>query len=637
MIKTVALVGNPNCGKTTLFNSLTGARQKVGNWSGVTTERKEGEYLKNKSVKLIDLPGLYSLNTKSSDEQVVTDYFKVNKPNAIINVVDGTNLERNLYLTTELFELNIPLVIAITFSDELKKNKMQLNANLLSKILGVPILLVCAFNGENLDLLITSAINNKNKPVPPIDDKSINSRYKFIENTVQRTLVKKTTQTERFTEKADKILLNKVYAFPILIVIVTLVYFLSIRIGSFLGEYLSNFFNGLAISAKEALEIINTPKWITSLLTDAIIKGLGLVLSFAPQILVLFALLGVLEESGYAARATFIIDRLFSSFGLGGRSFIPMILGCGCTVTGLMSTRIIEDEGEKRATIFLTPFMPCGAKTAVFGWFSSIFFNGSAIIATTMYFLGIISVVAGGKILKKLKIISLGEGSFVMEIPLLRAPRIKNILYVVLEKIKDYLGKAGLIVFVVSVFLWALRSLGVTGYVGEEVEKSFLYLIGDKLKIIFYPIGVADWRGSVAVISGIFAKEAVIETLGLLAENPQNLFHNPFSVYAFCAFVLLSPPCAASIVQAYRELKSIKWLAIMTVFQTIFGYAVAFIINLVGNIVDNGLIFSFLIAIIITVSVVIAMIALIKKTPCKNCSVCNGALKCQKKEKRSTI
>ncbi len=635
----IALVGNPNCGKTTLFNALTGARQKVGNWTGVTTEKKEGKYLKDKTVNIVDLPGLYSLDVRSEDEKAVLNFLESTPPSVIINVVDGTNLERNLYLTLELKKLGIPLVIAISFSDQLRKNHLKLYIEKLSRRLGAPVLEVFALSNENTEKLIGIAKNtHKNAEIARLDELNTPEKsYAYIEELVAEVIKKRRTRAEIFTKKADRILLNKTFGIPVLIAVITLVYYLSISLGGFFGEYISECFDGLSERLNNALLLKGVPEWITSILCEAIIKGIGVVLGFFPQILILFALLAVLEESGYASRMAFLVDRLFASFGLGGKSFIPMLLGCGCTVSGLMATKTIESEGEKRATIFLTPFMPCGAKVAVFSWFSSSILGGSPFFATAMYFLSIFAVVLGGKILHNFKSFNLSEGSFLLEIPTLRVPRIKDTLIVLIEKIKDYITKAGLIIFVLSVLLWALENLGVSGYVGGRVEESFLFLIGDKLKYIFYPIGCSNWQSSVALITGIFAKEAVIESLELLSDSPENLFANGFSAVAFCSFILLSPPCIASIAQAKSQLKSNKWLMIMLLFQTFIGYTVASVINFIGLVIEgeNHLILSVIVGIIITISVIKA-IKKIKSKPCGNCARCKRRGVCQTRGKRYT-
>lgn len=640
----IALIGNPNCGKTTLFNSLTGTYQKVGNWSGVTTEKKEGVYVKDKRVKIIDLPGLYSLDANSLDERVVIEYLRKTPPKVIINVIDGTNLERNLYLTTELCALNIPMIIAVNFSDQLENNGIKLDTTKLTSIFSAPVIAISALKGLNVDKLMVESINCCQKANLPefmrlkaVD--TVEKRYSFIEKVVKSVISRKKTRAERFTDRADRILLNKYVGIPIFFLIMTMVYFLSIRIGGFFGQKIIVFFNSIERNLFKFLTNKGCSQWIVSLSAEGIVNAIGTVAGFLPQILILFALLTVLEECGYAAREAFLLDRIFRSFGLSGKSFIPMMLGCGCTVTGIMSTRTIEDTGERTMTVFLTPFMPCGAKTAVFGWFSSVLFGGSAIIATAMYFLGIVAVIVFGWILKRFKWFSAKNSVFTLEIPMLRFPSIKDVLYVLLEKTKDFVMKAGLIVFVFSVALWALRNLGVSGYTNGNVEQSFLYSIGNLIKPVFYPLGFDGWQASVAILSGVFAKEAVIETFELLAVDITKVFINPWSVYSFTAFILLSPPCAASIAAAYRELNDLKKITVMIIFQTFAGYLVALIINLIGILFSrsSGLILSVIIAIIILLALIFAVKRL-KKTPCNGCNRCckNGDNKCKEQGKPFT-
>lgn len=642
----IALIGNPNCGKTTLFNALTGTYQKVGNWSGVTVEKKEGLYAKNKRVRITDLPGLYSLDANSMDERVVVSYLKNTPPKVIINVIDGTNLERNLYLTTELCNLNIPMVIAINFSDQLKKNGITLDTGRLSRTFNAPVIAVSALKNENLDQLVVQAQNARLSPKIPTlltyrGEDLIKSRYAFIENLVNDVIKRKPIRADELTERIDKIILNKYLGLPIFILIMTLVYFLSIRLGGFVGKGITTVFDTIGQGVKGWLVGREVPQWIISMLCDGIIRAFGTVCSFLPQILILFALLAVIEESGYAARTAFLLDRLFRSFGLSGKSFIPMMLSCGCTVTGLSSTRTIENVDEKRMTIFLTPFMPCGAKTAVFGWFSTVLFGGSAIIATSMYFLGIVSTIVFGSLLKKLKIFKTTNGLFALEIPMLRFPSVKDVKSVLLEKTKDFMTKAGLIVFVMSVLLWALRNIGVNGYTNGNTEQSLLCCVGKAISPIFKPLGFDSWQASIAVIASAFAKEAVVETFEMLSVDLQTVFSTPLGVYAFSAFVLLSPPCTASVAAAFRELGSIKWLIFMIIFQTAAAYIVALTINLLGIALygSSDLILSLIIA-IITLSLVIIAIKKLKKTPCvKGCKGCknNGDKKCQDRGKRFTI
>lgn len=636
-IKSIALIGNPNCGKTTLFNTLTGTYQKTGNWTGVTTESKEGVYKKDKSIKIIDLPGLYSLNTFSKDESVVLDYLKNTPPDVVINIVDGTNLERNLYLTCELSRLNIPTIIAINMADELEKNNVKLNENVLSKLSGVPVIRISALKNINISKLIELA-KEANKPIRI--EKAFNDYkqiYSFIEQNISEIVTKKQTRSEKFTQKADNILLHRMLGLPIFFCVITLVYFLSSKIGGFFGSHVATVFNDITNQVDYYLSIYGVPSFLINLVCDAIIKGVGTVSSFLPQIMILFALLAVIEESGYASRIAFLLDRIFKSFGLSGKSIIPLTVSCGCTVTGLMSTRTIENISERRMTVFLSPFMPCGAKTAVFGWFASVFFGGSALVATSAYFLSITCTVLFGALLKRFNAFKVGSGSFILEIPTLRAPSIKDVAFVLWEKFKDFTVKAGTIVFLVSVALWILENVGIGGYTNGKVEQSFLYLIGNTLRYVFIPLGFGSWQASVSVLSGIFAKEAVVETISLICTDPTTLFSSSFSVYAFMAFVLLSPPCMASIITAKRELVSNKWLIGMLLFHFITAYTVAFIINVLGILLQSsiGLILSLIIGIIIII-VCAFCVKCMKSKSCANCNACKKGELCQSIKKHFT-
>lgn len=639
MNRTIALLGNPNAGKTTLFNALTGTYQKTGNWTGVTTEKKIGEYRKDKRVKIIDLPGLYSLSTFGDDEKAVKDFLTSTPPMAIINIVDGTNLERNLYLTSQLIELKIPVVIAVNMMDDLEKNGIKLNVEKLSETFGVPVVLVSALKNKNVDKLMETVVRLKSLPKDlrslRLIGNTTNERYEFIERNVKKIIQKKQTKAERFTQKADDVLTHKIWGFPIFFAVMTIVYVLSIRLGGQIGSSIAVAFERLSDFSDAFLSKNAVPEWLNSLTTDAIIKGMGTVASFLPQVLILFSLLAVIEESGYASRIAFILDRFFRSFGLGGKSLIPITLACGCTVTGLMSTRTIEDKTEKRMTIFLAPFMPCGAKTAVFGWVSYEFFGGSALIASSMYFLGMLCIAIFGKVLKKFKAFSMQNGAFILEIPTLRRLSVKDIIYTLWEKTKDFTAKAGAIVFLVTVGIWFLQNFGFSGYTYGAIQSSFLYIVGNALKFLFYPLGFGSWQTTVATLSSFLAKEAVVESLKMVSSDPCSLFYNGFTVYAFMSFVLLSPPCVASISTAKRELKSNKWVLFMLCFQFSCAYIVAFIINGVGLIISlsTNLILTSILVIIILSLTVLAVIKL-KKTKCTACSACAKGSKCIK---RNTI
>ncbi len=631
----IALIGNPNSGKTTLFNALTGTYQKTGNWTGVTTEKKEGEYKKNRSIKIIDLPGIYALTEGSADENALLEYLKTSPPKAIINIVDGTNLERNLYLTFQLKKLNIPMVVAVNMYDDLEKNHIKLDVKELERLVNAPVTPISALKGKNLPELMTEAIKvDLTVTGQNLDDKQI---YSFIEESIGKIIQKKQTKAEIFTQKADDILTHRFWGIPIFLAVITLVYFLSINFGGFLGGFISTFFDAFTEQTFSSLNKIGAPEWLNSLVCKGVFNGVGTVLAFLPQVLVLFILMSLIEQSGYASRIAFNLDKLFRFFGLGGKSLIPMILSCGCTVTGLTATRTIESEREKKMTVFLCPFMPCSAKMAVFGWFACEFFNGRAIVATAMYFLSIIIVIVLGLILKRFNSFKEKNGDFVLEMPTLRAPSFKDVISVMWEKTKDFTAKAGSVIFIVSVVLWTLLNVGVSGYTYGIIEDSFLYYIGNLLKYIFYPLGFASWQASVAVITGAFAKEAVVETLSILGCEAQTIFSNCWSVLAFMSFVLLSPPCVASISMAKRELKSNKLLALMLLVQFITAYIVAFIINGIGYLLSTSLLLSAIIVIIIAWLFALSIMS-IRRIKCGSCKACRkGENKCQKNTKRNTI
>lgn len=629
----VALIGNPNCGKTTLFNSLTGARQKVGNRAGVTTEKKDGIYNKNKAVKIIDLPGLYSLTAVSKDERAVSDYLKNSAPDVIINIVDGTNLERNLYLTTEIIDTGIPVVLAVNMADDLEKNGITFNAEKLSETLGVKVVPISALKNKNIESLMSAALSEKTPP-RPIDfsaeygDGETAKRYSFLSREVKKCITRKITAAQKFTVKADNILTHKYLGIPVFFIVITFVYFLSFNVGGIFSGMIGVFFDRFSINTQFAMLSANAPEWLSSLV-GAVINGVGSVMKFLPQILVLFFMLALLEESGYMSRVAFNLDRLFRFFGLGGKSVIPLVLSCGCTVTGLMATRTIENESERVSTVILAPFMPCGAKTAVFGWFSYAFFGGSALIAASLFFLGILAVCVFGRALMLFG--GVGDDSgFLLEMPTYRLPSFKSVFFVLWEKVKDFCVKAGTVVFTMSVILWLLTNFGIHGYTSGNAENGFIYYIGNVLKYFFYPLGFGNWQSAVAILSGLLAKEAVIETLGALCGNVEVLFRNGFSVYAFMSFVLLSPPCVASIMQAKRELKSGKTLAFMLVFETLSAYIVALVINIVGFFTEgvSRLLFLAIVVIIITL-LIMSLKRLFCARSCGGCGRRNA--KCPKR------
>ena len=639
----IALIGNPNCGKSTLFNAITGTYQKVGNWSGVTTEKKEGVYKKNKTITVVDLPGLYSLDAKSKDERAVLEYLNNEKPDAVINVLDGTNLERNLFLTTQILELGVPTVIAVNFADRLKRSGLVVRVEELSKLINAPVICVSALKNKGVDQVVAAAVKtgkgeSNAVKTPNLAFNSAEDRYEYIESVIKSVIKRQISVENTVSDKIDKVLLGKFTGLPLFALIMVVVYFVAIGLGGKLGGYVGGFFDNLSNDVGNYFIVNDLPEWIRSLLCNAVISGVGTVASFLPQILILFTLLTILEESGYAARIAFLTDRIFRTFGLGGKSFIPLMLGCGCTVTGVMATRTESNENERILSIFLTPFMPCGAKMVVFGWFASVFFNGSAIIATSMYFLSLLCVGIFGRILSGVSAFKRAEGGFIVEIPPLRSPHLKDVCSALKEKVKDFIFKAGLIVFVVSVILWALNNLGLNGYTNGNPKQSFLYYIGNALKYLLYPLGVNSWEGAVAVLSGAFAKESVVETLELLGVDIASVFSSGFTVYAFCSFILLSPPCIAALAVAKRELKNDKLFLYMLAFQFSAGYLVGAIINLLGILSSSrlGLLLSLITVIILLISLVGAVKTLKRRKGCENCAACKvGEKACR--EKRYTI
>ncbi len=601
MNKTICLIGNPNCGKTTLFNTLTGTYQKVGNWTGVTTEKTEGVYKKDKTVQIVDLPGLYSFDANSIDEKVVTTYLKETPPDCIISVLDGTNLQRNLLLALKLLSLNIPMVLAINYADILKKQGINIDTNFFEEAFNCEVVLISALKNLNVNLLMKKAINTIKKP-KNLTLENVEKTFDFIDKLLEKAI--KTTKNIQREDKLDNFLTGKFTGIFTFFIIITLIYFLAIKCGGYLGDYIADYTEKSTLNIKNYLEYKGINEIAIGIFTDGVIKGLGTIFSFLPQILILFFFLSLIEESGYASRIALIFDRFFSLLGLSGKTLLPLIVCSGCTVSGLMATRTIESTSERRLTIFISPFIPCGAKTMVFGWFSSVIFNGNPFIASSMYFLGIFTAVITSKILSNLKAFSEDKGEFLLEIPPYRMPSIKNVALSLIQKVKDFTIKAGTTILAVSVFLWVLTNFGINGYTNGQVQKSFVFSIGSVLKYIFYPLGFCNEQTAVSILSGLFAKEGIIESLTAFSKNTI-LFDNGFSAYSFMAFTLLSPPCTSSLITAKKELGVRKWFYFMLAFQTITAYIVAMLINLIGQIVMGKMHLLLIFIFVIILSIII--------------------------------
>jgi len=698
-MKKIALVGNPNSGKTTLFNLVTGLNQTVGNWTGVTIEKKEGRYLENKDIYIIDLPGVYSMTSYTLEEKITRNYIENEKPDMIINVVDATNLERNLYLTTQLLECGTSMIVALNMEDELKKNGIKIDVPALEKKLGVSVISISALKNRNIDKLMNYAagdniksspeyirydnytentlsdikellgsdisrftavkllekdevymekFNNKKEKFKRIiqtfeKEKGESSteyisdfRYNYIENLIRYILVKNISKAQKITDRIDAVITNRYLAFPIFAVVIFVMYYISVTwFGSITSDYLEDLLIvKLGNSVQNFLKSTGASEWLISLTVNGVIKGVGTVLTYIPQILVLFLIISILEGCGYMARVAYIMDRIFKKIGLSGKSFIPMIIGCGCSVPAIMATRTIENNDERRLTILLTPFIPCSAKLPVFALFAGAFFPDNPFAAPSMYILGIAMVIISGLILKKFKIFKSSSETFILELPKYRVPRLNNVMIQLYEKAKSFLIKAGTIIFVSSIVLWFLQSFNWRLRMAET-EGSILAGIGKMIAPIFIPAGFGNWKAAVSIFTGFFAKEAVVSTLSILLGNAGNIqdingqlmtVFTPLTAYAFMAFILLAPPCVAALGAARKELGSGKWLLLSMGFQFALGYSVAMIIYLIGSLYNLNKGVFITVAVLICFAIISLMsIKYIKKNKggcAGNCSSC---------------
>ena len=676
----IALASNPNCGKTTLFNALTGSNQFVGNWPGVTVEKKEGKLKGHKDVTIMDLPGIYSLSPYTLEEVVARNYLINERPDAIINIVDGTNIERNLYLSTQIMELGIPVVMAVNMMDLVEKAGDKIHTDKLSKLLGCEVVEISALKGTGIQKAAEKAISlaeRKNevtpvhefdskvedaitavgtmlgtdipeaqkrffaikllekddkikeqmKSVPDVsaeiktledafddDTESIitNERYVYISSIIGKCVTKGQKGGMTVSDKIDRIVTNRWLALPIFAVVMFIVYYVSITtVGGFLTDWTNDVLFGDIIppAIEKALVAVNCADWLQGLILDGIVAGVGAVLGFVPQMLVLFIFLAFLEGCGYMARVAFIMDRIFRKFGLSGKSFIPMLIGSGCGVPGIMASRTIESDRDRKMTIMTTTFVPCGAKLPIIALIAGAFFNNAGWVAWSAYFVGVAAIICSGIILKKTKMFSGEPAPFVMELPAYHMPTVGNVLRSMWERGWSFIKKAGTIILLSTIILWFLMSFGwVDGKFGmldaEQLNDSILASIGNVIAPIFAPLGWTKagegWKMAVAAITGLIAKENVVATFGMLfgfaevAEDGSEIWGNlaqvmtPIAAYGFLVFNLLCAPCFAAMGAIKREMNNAKWFWFAIGYQCGLAYIVSLCIYQFGTLFTGG-------------------------------------------------
>lgn len=598
----IAIVGNPNSGKTTLFNTLTGGNHYVGNWPGVTVEKKEGKKkYHGYELDLVDLPGIYSLEPFSIEEVVAREYITNEKPDVVINVVDGTLLERNLYLTTQLLALKTPMVLAVNMADELERKDIKLDIEKLSKQLGFPVVLISAQNKHNIDVLLDTAIGvAKNKSVNYLEDKpelirlesgnipeeNISSeRYAYIDHLLEGILVNGVAAYDEKTARLDSWILNEYIGFPVFLAIMAFVFYMTFNIGGIFLDSIDGFFsNVLSPNVEAVLTAVDVAPWMVRLIVDGIISGVGGVLTFVPNIAILFFFISILEDSGYMARVAYIMDKWMTKFGLNGKTFVPMILGFGCNVPAIMATRTIENENDRLLSILINPFVSCGARFPVYVLFASVFFKGYETLVTfSLYVLGIVIALLVAVLFRK-TLFRANESHFIMELPVYRLPNVKTLFIHVWERVKGYLVKAGTIIFAASVLLWVILNFNTSGM--TDIGNSFGADIGRLMSPIMKPLGFGSWEISLSLITGMVAKEMIISNLAIVlgaAENSGSFLtalagsFEPLTAYVFLVFVLLYTPCVAVMGVIKRETNSWKW----TIFSVVYQFAVAWIVAFV--------------------------------------------------------
>ena len=720
----IALAGNPNSGKTTLFNALTGSNQFVGNWPGVTVEKKEGKLKGHKDVVIMDLPGIYSLSPYTLEEVVARNYLIGERPDAILNIVDGTNIERNLYLSTQLMELGIPVVMAVNMMDIVEKNGDKIHTDKLSKKLGCEVVEISALKGNGIKKAAEKAVTLAQKKAPAMvahsfdpevesilrevsdllgsdvpeeqkrffsikllekDDKiseqltqipdvteqiqkmedkfdddteSIitNERYTYISSIIKECCTKANTKKLSTSDKIDRIVTNRWLALPIFAVVMFVVYYVSVTsVGTIVTDWANDgvfgegwnlfgiesiYIPGIPVLIEGVLNAIGCAGWLQSLILDGIVAGVGAVLGFVPQMLVLFLFLAFLESCGYMARVAFIMDRIFRKFGLSGKSFIPMLIGSGCGVPGIMASRTIENDRDRKMTIMTTTFVPCGAKLPIIALIAGALFDGAWWVSPSAYFVGIIAIICSGIILKKTKLFAGDPAPFVMELPAYHMPTISNVLRSMWERGWSFIKKAGTIILLSTIILWFLQGFGwVNGQFGmleaEQLDSSILAAIGGVIAPIFAPLGWGNWKMAVAAVTGLIAKENVVGTFGVLfgfaevAEDGVEIWGQlagsmtAVAAYSFLVFNLLCAPCFAAMGAIKREMNNTKWFLIAIGYQTILAYVVSMCIYQIGTWVTAG---SFGIGTIIAIILILGFIYLLFR-PYKESKTLNVNLK----------
>lgn len=667
----VALAGNPNCGKTTLFNGLTGATQYVGNWPGVTVEKKEGKYKEDKDIKITDLPGIYSLSPYTLEEVVSREFLLNGNVDVVLNIIDGSNLERNLFLTTQILELGIPTVVAINMLDVIEKRKDTIDYKKLSEELGCPVLPISAlkntgikelmvevkkaagtkFNAKNIYAgKVLNALNTIETSLPSsieasrrffyavklferddkieaaikskadasvieaceksMDDDSesiiTDARYTYITSVIKNCYKKGSKEVLTTSDKIDRIVTNRVLALPIFALVMWFVYYISVTtVGTIVTDWTNDVLFGEIIppAVDSFLDAIQCADWLHGLIVDGIIGGVGAVIGFVPQMLVLFFFLAILEDCGYMARVAFIMDRIFRKFGLSGKSFIPMLIGTGCGVPAVMASRTIESDRDRKMTIMTTTFIPCGAKMPIIGLIAGAIFHGASWVAPSAYFVGMAAVIVSGIMLKKTKLFAGDPAPFVMEMPAYHMPRAINVLRSMWERGSSFIKKAGTIILLSTIVLWFLQGFGwEKGAFGmvDDIDHSILSSIGQTFAWIFSPLGWGDWKAAVASVTGLIAKENLVATFGQLygfaevAEEGNEFWgqlsasFTPLAAYSLMIFNLLCAPCFAAMGAIKREMNNTKWFLIAIGYQCVFAYVCSLIVYQLGSLINGG-------------------------------------------------